>query len=261
MAGDWIKMGTGLRRHPKVVRILSALNADKLRVVGALHAVWSVFDEHSADGFLPGYTAGAMDEEIGFSGFCAAMAAVGWLEIGPDGLRVPEYEEHNGPTAKRRALDLKRKTASREGSPAPATATAGRPQDLSADVPKTVQELSASDADKLRTREEKRRYRERHPHTPTAFDRFWAAYPKRKSRGDAEKAFKAINPSEQLVDAMIASIDQATTSADWLKEGGRFIPHPATWLRDKRWLDEQDPRETVAAKTSSQLRLAGGFVP
>jgi hypothetical protein len=58
--GDWIKVRADLHTHPKVVRILSALNAvkhpqpvrtvsDTLRVVGALHAVWCVFDTHSID--------------------------------------------------------------------------------------------------------------------------------------------------------------------------------------------------------------------
>ena len=47
MAGDWIKMRGDLGTHPKVVRIMSALKADRLRVVGGLHAVWSLFDAHS----------------------------------------------------------------------------------------------------------------------------------------------------------------------------------------------------------------------
>ncbi len=44
MAGDWIKMRAGLQTHPKVVRLTSALKADKLRVIGGLHAVWCLFD-------------------------------------------------------------------------------------------------------------------------------------------------------------------------------------------------------------------------
>lgn len=142
MAGDWIKMGTGLRRHPRTVRVASALNADRLRVVGALHAVWCVFDEHSADGKLVGYTLSVMDEEIGWPGFSAAMVAVGWLEVADGGLQVPAYEEHNGPTAKRRALDTKRKAESR--------AESGR-------APPHVQDPSVSDADRTATREEKKR--------------------------------------------------------------------------------------------------------
>lgn len=136
---SWIKMGTGLRRHPKTVRIASALNADRLRVVGALHAIWCLFDEHSADGSLPGYTVVVMDEEIGWPGFSAAMADVGWLRITEEGLQVPSYEEHNGPTAKRRALDTKRKAESR-GDATPS--------------PESVRCMSALDADKAPTREE-----------------------------------------------------------------------------------------------------------
>src|SRR5688572_30596653 len=83
MAGEWIKMTADLRTSPKVVRIASALNADRLRVVGALHAVWCLFDVHSEDGTLNGYTLAAIDELIGWPGFSKAMADVQWLAIGP----------------------------------------------------------------------------------------------------------------------------------------------------------------------------------
>lgn len=145
----WIKMGVGLRRHPKVVRIMSALKADRLRVVGALHAVWCVFDEHSSDGFLAGYSMAVMDAEIGWPGFSAAMQAVGWLQEDRDGLTVPDYEAHNGPTAKRRATDTSRKGKSRKGG----QRSADCPQE---DSPQSGQ-VSASDADKVRNRVEKSR--------------------------------------------------------------------------------------------------------
>lgn len=77
------------------------------------------------------------------------------------------------------------------------------------------------------------------------FEKFWQAYPKKKSKGDAEKAFKAISPDEQLVETMISTIEQAKTSADWMKEQGKYIPYPSTWLRAKGWMDsleaEVDP--------------------
>jgi len=143
MADNWIKMSVGLRRHPKVVRMASALKADRLRVVGALHAVWSVFDEHSPDGALDGYSAQIMDEEIGWKGFSAAMCAVEWLMPTESGLAVPRYDEHNGPTAKRRAQETKRKHVERN------------PSDKSPHAKRTESgQMSASDADKLRTREE-----------------------------------------------------------------------------------------------------------
>lgn len=70
------------------------------------------------------------------------------------------------------------------------------------------------------------------------FDRFWENYPNRKSKGQAMTAWKKIDPDEQLVEAMISKIKQAKTSDAWVKERGRFIPHPATWLNAMGWEDE-----------------------
>lgn len=114
MAGDWLKMRCELQSHPKVVRILSATNSDKFRVIGGLHAVWSVFDTHSTDGTLFGYTPELMDHVIGWDGFSAAMQEVGWLLFdGVQTLTLPDFDEHNSKGAKRRAEDQKRKRDAR----------------------------------------------------------------------------------------------------------------------------------------------------
>lgn len=139
MAGDWIKMRLSLQTHPKIVRILSATKSDKFRAIGGLHAVWSVFDTHSVDGRLDGYTPETLDHIIGWDGFAQALIGVGWLaQDGPDALVLPDFDEHNGASGKRRAEDQKRKRESRKN-------------------PKDVTEDCGQNADKMRTREEKRR--------------------------------------------------------------------------------------------------------
>ena len=136
MAGDWIKMRVDLLTHPKVVRISSALKADNLRTVGGLMAVWALFDAHSADGVLEGYTPEFVNASLRWDGFAEQMMRVGWMSWdGDETLTLPGFDAHNGNTAKRRAQDLDRKKAVRIGSG----------------------NLSASEADNLRTREEKRR--------------------------------------------------------------------------------------------------------
>lgn len=154
----WIKMGTGLASHGKVKALRRALKADRLRVIGGLWAVWCVFDEHSAGGQLAGYTLDDMDEEIGWRGFSAAMQDIGWLIETEDGLEAPDYEEHNGPNAKRRALDASRKGSSRKAG----RESAPSPQD----VGEQSGQMSASDADTTRNREEKRREEERNTPIP-----------------------------------------------------------------------------------------------
>jgi len=141
MAGDWIKMRADLQTHPKAVRIASAIGADRLRAVGGLHAVWCLFDAHSIDGSLDGYTAEALDSLIGCPGFAHAMAAVGWLQVSDCSLSLPRFDEHNGRSAKRRATETERKREARKA----------------ADDPHDARDMSASHADGMRTREEKRR--------------------------------------------------------------------------------------------------------
>lgn len=70
------------------------------------------------------------------------------------------------------------------------------------------------------------------------FDIFWKAYPKKKSKGQAEKEFKKVNPDENLLKTILIAIEQAKKSDDWQKTGGQYIPYPATWLSAKGWEDE-----------------------
>jgi len=72
------------------------------------------------------------------------------------------------------------------------------------------------------------------------FDRFWQAYPRKVQKGRAEKAFKKIAPDDDLVDSMIDKIEQAKRTRQWQEEGGRYIPHPATWLNARGWEDEYE---------------------
>ncbi len=70
------------------------------------------------------------------------------------------------------------------------------------------------------------------------FDRFWAAYPRKRSKLQAHKAFEHLAPDDELLGAVLESLERAKKSHDWRKENGRYIPYPATWLRAQGWLDE-----------------------
>ena len=76
------------------------------------------------------------------------------------------------------------------------------------------------------------------------FDDFWSAYPRKKNKGDAEKAWKAIKPSADLLKTILEAVEVAKLGDDWRRENGRFIQYPASWLRAKGWEDER-PTATV----------------
>ena len=64
---------------------------------------------------------------------------------------------------------------------------------------------------------------------------FWEAYPRKEGMLKAEEAFTKVEvPVQDLLDA----IEAQKKSPQWKKENGLFIPHPAKWLEEKRWLDQ-----------------------
>jgi hypothetical protein len=69
------------------------------------------------------------------------------------------------------------------------------------------------------------------------FDLFWKAYPKKKAKIDAMKAWgkaKTKPPIENILQA----VKEQSASDEWVKEKGRYIPYPATWINAGRWSDE-----------------------
>ena len=73
------------------------------------------------------------------------------------------------------------------------------------------------------------------------FAEFWTAYPRKKSKAAAERAWAKIRPGEELQAEILAALEQAKQSRDWQKEGGQYIPYPATWLNARGWEDELEP--------------------
>lgn len=68
------------------------------------------------------------------------------------------------------------------------------------------------------------------------FDQFWLAYPKKVGKGAAEKAFAKARLNGHLPE-VLKSIEVQKRSEQWQKDGGQYIPNPATWLNQKRWED------------------------
>lgn len=143
MAGDWIAVQTALFDHPRVVALASQLGhslvttlsqnvvttssqlghnlvtdesrfvVSKYVVIGAVLRTWSLFDAFSTDGTLRGYGAKELDLIVGIPGWAAAMEAVGWLEVGTQTLRMPEFTKWLGKSAKARLDGMARKRRSR----------------------------------------------------------------------------------------------------------------------------------------------------
>ena len=108
MAGDWIKLQKDTPDKPEVLAIASRMNLDPDAVVGKLVRIWSWFDTHTIDGNANSVTFSLLDRLAGVTGFAEQMTFVGWLDQKGHVLTLPNFEYHNGETAKKRALGKNR---------------------------------------------------------------------------------------------------------------------------------------------------------
>jgi len=77
------------------------------------------------------------------------------------------------------------------------------------------------------------------------FKSFWNAYPRRVGKGAALKAWGKIKEPKKTLQEIIVALEWQKKTEQWTKDGGQFIPHPATYINQCRWEDEQ---ETVGAE-------------
>ena len=84
------------------------------------------------------------------------------------------------------------------------------------------------------------------------FDSFWQAYPNKKAKPAALKAFSKLKPDTALLAEMLKAIEVQKQSAQWQKDNGQFIPMPSTWLNQRRWEDEITKGRPGGKKVSFQ---------
>ncbi len=69
------------------------------------------------------------------------------------------------------------------------------------------------------------------------FNAFWTAYPRKVAKQNAMKAWQKLNPAQPLQAIILQAVESQKASGQWQREGGQFIPYPATWLNGQRFED------------------------
>lgn len=243
MAGDWIKMRGNLWDDPRVSKLCDLCDCGEAQVVGGLYWLWATADQHTEDGVMPGLTLRQIDRKTGIQGFGEALCVIGWLADHPEGVRIVNFEEHNGTSAKRRCTDAQRKA--------------------------NVRSVSASDADKTQTqvgqktpnlgaREREEKEKRENPPTPhggtVRFEDFWSAWPANERKHDkskCEKKWKSLG-LDGLADTILADIAVKRQTQKW-QDG--YVEAPLVYLNGKRWGDGVLPAEASASDAS-----VGSFV-
>lgn len=69
------------------------------------------------------------------------------------------------------------------------------------------------------------------------FEDFWSIYPRKVKKQKAKEWFEKNKPTEELFVIIISALKKFINSKEWKESNGQFIPHPTTWLNQKRWED------------------------
>ena len=96
--------------------------------------------------------------------------------------------------------------------------------------------------------------REKNKNIDILFDRFWSEYPRKEAKQAAKAEFEKLKPTEELLLTMLEAIEKQKKSTQWQESCGQYIPHPRTWLHNKRWEDEvtQTPAKAPSAQQYTQ---------
>lgn len=151
----WIKWEKDLETDPRVLRMSRELkricNAGALHpvtlVCGGLIRLWSYADSHAREDDTLDLGVDEIDELVGIPGFCSIMPADWLREIDEHTVELPNFQQHGGTEAKKKALTKKRVETHRKRSSVTGALTNALPdqdQDQDQDQTKTTQRPAPS---------------------------------------------------------------------------------------------------------------------
>jgi hypothetical protein len=87
------------------------------------------------------------------------------------------------------------------------------------------------------------------------FRRFWETYPKKVAKRAAYRAWcKEAQRSSDVQSEIFAALGWQVKQPQWLRDNGRYIPNPATWLNQGRWKDERPVESLFGGELNERLK-------
>jgi hypothetical protein len=234
MAGDWIAWQKGLARKPEILSVARKSRLSRREVAGALAEFWEWVDEQTENGFLPNVSIDDLESIIPgtTTEFWGHVVTENWIEVCPNGLRIPNFDRWNGESAKKRMKNTRRQQVLRSDSPVAQTAR-------------------QSDDKSATTGQDRTGPNQQHHHDA---DELEALQQKFIERGLTQDAASSVIPSADtsLCNKVLSVFDQIR--ADLKRPGGALLTmlkNPSKWdivQKDGVWtspFDRKHPGETT----------------
>lgn len=229
----WIKLQQSIANHPKTFEFSELLDMPIYAAVGVLSLLWlwalNVAPDGDLSKFKPTYIARAVQWDGDAEKLFSALKTSGFLDGDSS---IHNWEKYGGKLLENKAKDAERKRQWRKEAEKDV-------QQTSTGCPEDVHRMSSVDKIRIdKTRKENIPPIVPHGGTePEEFLEFWSRYPRKEGRKNALKAWKKLSPSPALVEEIMSGLKWRLTCEEWTKDGGKYIPLPATWLNGERWTD------------------------
>jgi hypothetical protein len=226
-------MKRGTIRHPKLLHLAALLELRPYEALGLLEALLDWAFDYARRGNVGRFANAAIATGIGWPGdperLVAALVTARWLDVcAMHRLVIHDLGEH--------ASDSWKKLMQRQHLEfaIPTPPSSGLVRNLSGQVP----DLSAPPAPRHAT--PSLSLASLAPASAPGFDDFWQRYPLHVGKQAARKAWGKLGPSPPL-GTIVDALAWQRELPRWREEGGRYVPHPATYLNGRRWEDERPP--------------------
>ncbi len=98
------------------------------------------------------------------------------------------------------------------------------------------------------------------------FETWWKAYPNKTGKLNALAAWGKIPTPRPSLELMLDTLKWQCRSKKWTADGGKYIPHPTTYIHRGSWADEPTgiiptPRPIKQMSEMSMRRVARGLSP
>jgi hypothetical protein len=207
---NWLRWYHGTTNDPKW-RTISKMTGQPVHVV---LSIWAAILENASDSPDRGTLSNWCDEDVGIA-----------LDL-------------DGETVKRIRNAMKQKSMFRQNGTTISSWEKRNPkrerEDLSTERVQRFREKKRHATPRNATKRLDKS-REENTYTPD-FELFWQAYPKKRGKGYALKAWQ--KNGHPGIDRILEVLTRAKAHPDWIKQRGQFIPNPASWLNGKCWEDD-----------------------
>lgn len=246
----WFKVDDRFHSHQKVLM----LAADgELAALGLWVIAGSWAADQLTDGWIPQYVASRLDADFAIHADALVRVALWECDVrnGIAGWQFHGWnEEGRQPTAEKVLADRKatadrvarfrdRKSNGVTNDVTNGRVTLPRPDPTKVLPTEVLTPAHATEDDIPRSPKRTAQPKRNGIEDPESWERFWRAYPRKKDKGNAERAWnKAIadgaTPDEIMNGVLFYRLDCANKEAQYIK-------YPATWLNARGWQDEPDP--------------------